>query len=110
MTDRDGTRQGPRWRATPLELRAYVAAALAVIYTVAWRAIAAQPVVHATTATASAEPPRVIWFDRLPPLERPAIAIPAGWQIASEAQPAADRSFVVRAPSRRIPRVRTRSS
>lgn len=88
-----------------LELRLYLVAFLAVVYTISWSAIDRPP-------ATSAEPPepRFVWIDALPPQQRPAVALPAGWQLASEPKPAATPvPRVVRAP-KRVPRIRTRSS
>lgn len=118
----------PLLGVSPLELRLYIAAVLAIVYTLAWRAIgghapAAEPVATTAPITDDAAPPRYVWLDTLPPASRPAIAVPSGWQIADGSAPAlapapaaasAPPSRVVRAPApaptRRVHRVRTRSS
>lgn len=105
-----------RLHASPLELRLYVAALLAVIYTIAWRAVGG----HVQTMPASTQPepevvpaqresPRFVWIDSLPVTMQPPIALPAGWQRASQ-PPTSQPARMVRAPSRQVPRVRTRSS
>jgi hypothetical protein len=96
---------------TPLELRLYVAALLAVVYTISWRAIgsAAPAIVPVATTPITSEPQRFVWIDSLPADLRPAVALPAGWQRATRASIAPSEP-VVRAPIRRVPRVRTRSS
>lgn len=95
-----------------LPLRLYVVAALAAVYTISWRAIGAHtssaPAAE-TAAPAIAEPARAVWFEDLPANERPAIAVPAGWQLTSRAGPA-PAPRLVRAPARTGRRVRTRSS
>jgi hypothetical protein len=110
---RQANREAMR-RTSPVELRLYAAAFLAAVYTITWRAIgghaqAAEPAV--ATAHTTSEPQRFVWIDNLPPTMRPTIALPAGWQLASESRSAsAQPARVVRAPNRRVPRVRTRSS
>lgn len=103
-----------RQRMSSLELRLYVAALLAAVYTISWRAIGGHaPATELPIATvpATSEPRRFVWIDRLPPSMRPAVVLPAGWQLASEPQSSfAPPERVVRVPSRRVPRVRTRSS
>ena len=106
-----------RVRVSPLELRLYVAALLAAVYTISWRAIgghapATEPAVASTPPTS--EPQRVVWIDSMPPSLRPPISLPAGWQLASQQQvsPAQNAlpARVIPIPNRRVPRVRTRSS
>lgn len=106
-----------RARVTALELRLYVVALLAVVYTISWRAIAGrvpatEPVVVDTQPTS--EPPRFVWIDSVPPSLRPSIALPAGWQLASQQRVSATQNAeparIVRVPTRRVHRVRTRSS
>lgn len=97
-------------RPSPLELRLYIAALLAAIYTITWRAVGgmAHAPASARPITTTIEQQRVVWIDRLPPDTRPTITVPTGWQLAQHAattQPAR----VVRVPHR-VPRVRTRSS
>lgn len=113
-TDARPANRVTRPRASPLELRLYVAALLAVVYTISWRAIgghgsSTEPAV--TAGPTPSEPQRFVWIDSLPPGTRPAFALPAGWQLASDppatvSQPAR----IIRAPSRKVHRVRTRSS
>ena len=114
-TERRQPSREPLLRSSPLELRLYVAALLATVYTITWRAIADAPTTQAVLATAPAprEPQRFVWIDSMPATARPVFALPVGWQLASApgassgtAQPAR----VLRTPSRRVPRVRTRSS
>lgn len=101
-------------RPSPLELRLYIVALLAAVYTVTWRAVGG--LAHAPASSVSERPPptstepeRYVWLDRVPLDARPVIALPAGWQLA---QPSATTqpARVVRVPDRRVPRVRTRSS
>ena len=103
-----------RVRVSPLELRLYVAALLAAVYTISWRAIGGHaPATEPATVTAptTSEPQRFAWIDSLPPVMRPAITLPAGWQLASEPQSSGSQpARIVRAPNRHVPRVRTRSS
>lgn len=120
MTERREPNRGSRLGMSPLELRLYTAALLAAVYTISWRAIGGQARAPATlsperpiaTAPTTMEPQRFVWFDNLPPDARPPIALPAGWQLASEPPPSAitQPARVVRVPSQRVPRVRTRSS
>lgn len=127
-TERRPSDRTARARVSPLELRLYVAALLALVYTIAWRAIGAHAPVPEPTATSPATPaateptlttnapPRYVWIDSVPPTARPVIALPAGWQLASETQPVVAPptrvlpTRAVPAPRRRVPRVRTRSS
>lgn len=118
MTDRPA-RAAPRLPASPLELRLYALAVLAVVYLVAWRAIAAGGSPGPVTPTAAAQPgpgaATTVWLDDLPPAQRPSLAslaLPAGWRIATrgERAVAATAPRVVRAPTPRALRVRTRSS
>lgn len=82
-TERRPANHGARQRTSPLELRLYLVALLAAVYSISWRAI----------APTAPEPPRS--------------SLPAGWQPAPEpTQPAR----VMHTPRRREPRVRTRSS
>lgn len=103
-----------RLRTSPLELRLYVAALLAAVYTISWRAIGATaPATEPPLASVrtTSEPLRFVWIDSLPQHMRPAVTLPVGWQLASERQSSiAPPERVVRVPSRRVPRVRTRSS
>lgn len=93
------TTEKPRSRATPLEWRLYALTALAGVYLVSWVAVAGAP----PTPVPAPPPP--------PPL---ALDVPAGWRVvrAGEAvtSPPPSPARVVRAPSRRRARVRTRSS
>lgn len=111
----DRTPRDPRRRASPLEVRAYLIALLAAIYTITWRVIGDR--VPTPSAPDAAPPaPGVVWLDRLPPRARPAIVLPPGWQLATDApataaqQPVAATQRLTHLPTRRAPRVRTRSS
>jgi hypothetical protein len=92
-TERRPSNRETRLRMSPLELRLYVAALLAVVYTISWRAIggpATDPPI--AIAPMTSQPQRFVWIDNLPqsslaPTER-----------------------IVRVPTRRVPRARTRSS
>lgn len=120
MTDRREPNRGSRLGMSPLELRLYMAALLAAVYTISWRAIGGQAQAPATLsperpiaiAPRTTEPQRFVWIDSLPPDARPLIGLPAGWQLASELRPSAitQPARVVRLPTQRMPRVRTRSS
>jgi hypothetical protein len=113
-TERHQPNRETRLRVSALELRLYVAALLAVIYTISWRAIGGHtpaPEPARATVPTTTEPQRFVWIDSLPPSMRPAIALPAGWQLVSEPQRSSTQpARIVRAPSQRVPRVRTRSS
>lgn len=113
-TERRQPNRQARLRVSPLELRLYVAALLAAVYTISWRAIGGHdPATEPTTATglATSEPLRFVWIDSLPPTMRPTITFPAGWRPAYEPRPSASQpTRIVRAPNRNVPRVRTRSS
>lgn len=115
-TERRHVNVKARVRVSPLELRLYVAALLAAVYTLSWRVIgghapATDPAVASTPRRS--EPQRFVWIDSLPPTRRPAIALPPGWQLASQRQVSSAQDAppaIVHVPSRRVPRVRTRSS
>jgi hypothetical protein len=89
----------PKRRVSPLELRLYVAALLAVVYTISWRALR-------SPAAAYVEPQRFVWIGSMPPSARPTIVLPANWQLATQSS----TSRPTRSPNRRNLRVRTRSS
>lgn len=119
-TERRESNRGSRLGLSPLELRLYMVALLAAVYTISWRAIGGQARAPVTLtperpiaiAPRTTEQPRFVWIDSLPPDARPLIGLPAGWQLASEPRPSAitQPARVVRVPSQRVPRVRTRSS
>jgi len=116
MTDKP-VRAAPRLPASPLELRLYAVAVLAVVYLVAWRAIAGGGSSNPITPTAAAaraapDAATTVWLDDLPPARRPALALPPGWRLASRGEPAVATTTprVVRVPIPRALRVRTRSS
>ena len=109
MTTERPPKRATLLRVSPLELRLYVAALLAAVYAISWRAIGghvAEPAIAA--APVGEAPQRFVWLDRVTSTT-PAISVPAGWQIAS-APAASTAPPLVRAPSHRAPRVRTRSS
>ena len=96
-------------RTSPLELRLYLTALLAAVYTITWRAVggpaaATEPAV--ATAPATTEP-RVVWIDSLSPARQPAVPVPRGWVRASDGRTAAAPAAPVRIAPRRV---RTRSS
>jgi hypothetical protein len=113
-TERRQSKREGRLRMSPLELRLYVAALLAVVYTISWRAIGGHgPVTDPPISIApmTRQPQRVVWIDSLPPSKRPVVTLPAGWQLASEPPSSLARTErLVRVPTRHVPRVRTRSS
>jgi hypothetical protein len=103
------------------DLRLCLAALLAMVYLIAWWAFGSR----SQRATATTEAPAVlptpaqsrlaIWYGDLAPSERPAIHLPAGWQLASSAPssgPAIHNTppRSVRVAPARSRRVRTRSS
>ena len=116
MTDKP-VRAAPRLPVSPLELRLYAVVVLAAVYLVAWRAIAGGgssnlvSLANAAAQAASGAPPTV-WLDDLPPAQRPSPALPPGWRLASRGEPAVATTTprVVRVPTPRALRVRTRSS
>ena len=118
-TERRPANRKARTGVTGVELRLYMVALLAAVYTISWRAIgghspATKPVVAPAREASDAQ--RFVWIDSVPPGLRPPIALPAGWQLASRPQAPtatvqnAQPARVVHVPSRRVPRVRTRSS
>jgi len=117
MTDKP-SRAAPRLALSPLELRLHAVAVLAAVYLVAWRAIAAGDSSNTLTPAAAAAAqaasgaPATVWLDDLPPAQRPSLALPPGWRLASRGAPAVAATMprVVRVPTPRALRVRTRSS
>jgi hypothetical protein len=115
MTDKPW-RAAPRLALSPLELRLYAVAVLAAVYLVAWRAIAGGASSNPPRAVAAAQPasgaPAAVWLDDLPQAQRPSLALPTGWRLASRGEPAVATTMprVVRVPTPRALRVRTRSS
>ena len=116
MTDHP-SRVAPRLALSPLELRLYAVAVLAAVYLVALRAIAGSgspnPVTPAAAAAQAASgAPTTVWLDDLPPAQRPSLVLPPGWRLASRGEPAVATTTprVVRVPTPRAMRVRTRSS
>jgi hypothetical protein len=100
--ERRPPKREPGQRTGPLELRSYVIALLAAIYAISWRAIGGHAAAVDPPPAAVAPPPHVITT----------IALPPGWQLASgpPSSTVAPAPHIVRAPSRHVPRVRTRSS
>lgn len=104
------------------ELRLYVVAILAAVYTVSWRAITGSGALHGPNETPAAadEPavptdpaaPTAVWLDDLPAAERPPMVLPAGWRVVPRGTTPtlATPPRVVRVPAPRPLRVRTRSS
>jgi hypothetical protein len=83
----------------------YAVAVIAAVYVIAWYEVSAtsRPAERAPAAQ------RAVWLDQLASTERPSVAPPAGWQVASrDALVAAPP--LVRAPASRPVRLRTRSS
>ncbi|HEY0993956.1 MAG TPA: hypothetical protein VGD80_43165 [Kofleriaceae bacterium] len=116
MTDQP-SRVAPRLALSPLELRLYAVAVLAAVYLVAWRAIAGGGSSNAVTGAAAAAQGAsgartTVWLDELPPAQRPPLALPTGWRLASRGEPAVATTLprVASAPTPRALRVRTRSS
>lgn len=122
-TERRQPKREPLLRVSALELRLYIAAFLAAVYAISWRAIgghAATTEPALVTEPIAVEPqPQFVWLGSMAPAVRPTIALPAGWEIASErsrspsssaSSASSLRPQVVRAPKHRVPRVRTRSS
>lgn len=98
------------------ELRLYVVAVLAAVYVVAWRTIATPakpaPIEEPLPVASTAAPARrTVWLDDLPAGQRPNVAVPPGWHVVSRTSRApAPRVQLVRVPTSRPVRVRTRSS
>jgi hypothetical protein len=114
-SERRDPKREARFRVTAFELRLYVAAFLAAVYAISLRAIGGHaPATEPTPVAApiaGASQQRFVWLGSVPPETRPAIALPAGWEIVSErADSSSPRPHIVRTPNRRVPRVRTRSS
>lgn len=123
------TIEAPR-AASPSAVRAGLIALLAGAYVIAAWAFAGRPAPPATTsapkaasATASptpALPPTPsrgpVWYEDLPPAERPTVNLPAGWRISERPGAGAEPQLrtatpaAVRAERKRPPRLRTRSS
>jgi hypothetical protein len=108
-------RAAARLAVTPLELRLYAVASLAAVYAVAWLLVWRSPGPASDAAPAPVEAevaPPAVWLDELPPAQRPVLAVPAGWRLASRGERAgrAELPPVIRAPASRPLRLRTRSS
>lgn len=116
-TERRGEpRPKPRLDLSALEWRLLLTVALAITYVFAWFEFRTALPASALRGTAerrnqgeATAPGSSVWLTDLPPGERPAVELPAGWTLASpvnrELAPA-----VVRVPSTRAARLRTRSS
>lgn len=97
------TEPGQARRLAAADGKLYAVAVVALVYLLAWYEVSATPRPVATTE------PRPRWLGQLAEAERPAVAPPPGWRVASEAERVA-APRVVRAPASRSLRVRTRSS
>ena len=116
MTDPSPPRSRPRWEVDARALRLWVISGLATTYLIAWWSFAPAP----TAVTAAAEPdppptalaPTTVWWHELPPADRPAVALPPGWTVATGTPTTARPSVAPTAPRARPTRrrVRTRSS
>jgi hypothetical protein len=95
-------------------MKLYLFSALALVYSLAWWAFAPRPASDAVDAPTVANvdaPDRVAWLQDLPAARRPAVALPAGWQLATTtAVPRPAAVSTVRRVATRSNRVRTRSS
>ena len=80
-------------------------AVIAVVYLIAWYEVSATP----QPAVSVPATPRAVWIDQLASTERPKLAPPDGWRVASRHEQASAPP-VVRVPASRAVRVRTRSS
>lgn len=101
---------------SPREWRLVLTTALATTYLAAWFAFGNTLPARAPSApaerrgsAASLVAPSTVWLDELPQGQRPAVALPPGWRIASSAESAA-APRVTPAAAGRATRVRTRSS
>lgn len=107
-------------RARPgRELRRWIITALALGHVAVWRVVVRPMASAPAPDTGGVAPPpiaaagpAVVWFDELAVVDRPPVAVPAGWQLVDRrAVPSAPaRPRLVRAPTARPHRVRTRSS
>jgi hypothetical protein len=117
MTTTEGraARPEPRIRLSSLEWRLYLTALLSGVYAIAWITLAAR----APRVTAAAvgdvrgvlparAPARSVWLSDLPAAERPAVALPPGWVIATAS--GQRRPGDLRRPAARRLRIRTRTS
>lgn len=108
------TEAGPKLSAA--EWRLYIVAALAVLYVGAWRALDRPPQPRSHTAPPSSAP-RAVWLEDIATDQRPALAVPAGWVVATRGAGARVEPATALQPARARPvrvtrplRVRTRSS
>lgn len=102
MTEPGETRR----RLAAADAKLHAVALVAGVYLIAWYEVSVTPRPAAATAPA---PPPPVWIDQLPEDERPTVVPPAGWRVASRDEQVAAPPLV-RAPSSRSLRVRTRSS
>lgn len=98
-------------RETPHSLAAvdwklHAVAVIAVVYLIAWYEAATTPQRAPVSVPAT---PRAVWLDQLPLAERPPVAPPTGWRVASRDEQTATPALM-RAPASRPVRMRTRSS
>lgn len=117
MTERAAARR-PWIELGARELRALLVSLLAGVYLAVWPSLAAPPAPATPAPAATIGRTDTVWLDRLPPSERPAVDVPAGWTLASSTLPAreltrpstpAARPRIARI-SRTHSRIRTRSS
>jgi hypothetical protein len=113
MTTTEAPRPGRPRTSGMHDLRLYLLALLALAYLVAWGAFGTRP--GRAALETSPQPRQAIWYEDLPPAERPTIQLPRGWRLA--ARSAASGPVVreagpvpVRVAPGRPGRIRTRSS
>ncbi len=105
-----------RRRRPPLStrnLRPHLIALLSLAYVAAWWSFhQRRGHIRAERVLPVRPPTPVVWYGELPPAERPAVTLPAGWVIApaADAPPTFADPRPVRAASARTGRIRTRSS
>ena len=103
-------------------LKLHLTTLLSVIYLVAWWAFdmggtkTTEDAGPAANAESGAERPIIVWYDALPPIERPKLILPPGVQLATLGPASIGATLPdlparpVRVTSKRPGRVRTRSS
>lgn len=101
---------------SPGEWRLVLTTALATTYLAAWFAFGSTLPARVPPKTAeprgagaALDPASTVWLEELPQGQRPAVALPPGWRVASRDESAA-APRVARVAAGRAPRVRTRSS
>ena len=107
---RTSVRPEPRLTLTTPEWRLLLTGTLAATYVLAWVAFGSHLPDRGSGVTVAESAPRdgAVWLVDLPPAERPAVAIPRGWTLATrDVAPVVARVPVAR---RDQVRVRTRSS